>query len=72
MEHFGKCLKAWREHRQMTQATLAKRLEVTPAMISQYETAVIPDPSGTRIQELCQALDVDYSILMDGIYPKDV
>ena len=56
-------LRVWREHRRMTGADLAQRVDVTPAHISKLESAK-GEPSVTVLRRIGKALAVELELLV--------
>ena len=63
----GQRLRQRRMELNMTQAELARRLGVTPAVVSNYESGQNPVRS-ELLEKLIQVLDVEPNVLFQDIY----
>lgn len=62
---FAERLKMARKKSKMTQKDLADKLEITPAMIAQYETSK-RKPKGDTLKKIASALDLGYGYAKNG------
>lgn len=67
----GKNIRRIRKEKGLTQSALAKRLGVTPAMISQYENSAVP-PKVKTMENIARELGVSISELLEGEEISDV
>lgn len=61
----GKNIRRIRKEKGLTQSAFAKRLGVTPAMISQYENSSVP-PKVKTMENIARQLGVPISELLEG------
>lgn len=68
---FGERLKFYREQAGMNKSELARKMQVTPAMVRQYEKGEVrSNPKHETIKKFADALGVSLSDLAPDIYPQ--
>ena len=68
----GALIKEKRLEHQMTLEDLAKKIGVSPATISRWETGQIGDMKRSRIKALSEALDIPVHVIMGWDEPEEL